>query len=154
MYVSVSAPNESQPREPIKGSIRDRVSIDERPRIVEEKKRIGDWEIDLMMGGQGGGALLTLVERKSRFSRIEPVDSKHASYVAQVLINALRNQRQQVHTMTMDNGNKVAQHQKSRNHYEPMSTLPIPIAPGTEGSTRIPTASYGNTFPKALNLKR
>jgi transposase, IS30 family len=65
-----------------KGSIPHRVSIDDRPAIVEEKNRIGDWEVDLMMGGHGGGGLLTLVERKSRFTRMEPVLSKHADHVS------------------------------------------------------------------------
>ena len=41
------------------------------------------------MGGQGGGALLTVVERKSRFTRIALVESKHADHVAEVLIDAL-----------------------------------------------------------------
>ena len=52
-----------------KGRVSNRVSIDDRPLIVEEKTRIGDWEGDLMMGGQGGGALATLVDRKSRWTR-------------------------------------------------------------------------------------
>ena len=33
-----------------RGQIKDRVSIDQRPAIVDEKSRIGDWEIDLVMG--------------------------------------------------------------------------------------------------------
>jgi len=73
-----------------KGSILHRVSIDDRPAIVDEKTRIGDWEVDLMMGGHGGGGLLTLVDRKTRFTRIEPVLSKHADHVADVIIRALR----------------------------------------------------------------
>ncbi len=42
-----------------------RVSIDERPAIVDEKSRLGDWEADLVVGAKGQGAIVTLVERRS-----------------------------------------------------------------------------------------
>jgi IS30 family transposase len=45
--------------------------MDDRPDIVDEKTRIGDGEVDLMMGRHGGGGLLTLVDRTTRFTRIE-----------------------------------------------------------------------------------
>jgi transposase, IS30 family len=54
-----------------KGSIPHQGSIDDRLAIVDEKTRIGDWEVDLMMGRHGGGGLLTLVDRKTRFTRME-----------------------------------------------------------------------------------
>ena len=80
-----------------------------------EKTRIGDWEVDLMMGGHGGGGLLTLLDRKTRFIRIEPVLSKHADHVADVIIRALSEIKGQVHTLTMDNGNEFAQHKRVAN---------------------------------------
>jgi IS30 family transposase len=95
-----------------KGSIPHRISIDDRPAIVDEKTRIDDGEVDLMMGGHGGGGLLTLVDRKIRFTRIEPVLSKQADYVADVIIGALSEIKGQVHTLTMDNGNEFAQHKR------------------------------------------
>ena len=55
-----------------KGSIPHRISIDDRPAIVDEKARIGDWEVDLMMGGHGGGGLLTLLDRKLASPALSP----------------------------------------------------------------------------------
>ena len=49
-----------------RGQIPDRVSIDDRPRIVETKERIGDWEADTVIGRNHKGAIITLVERKSK----------------------------------------------------------------------------------------
>ena len=43
--------------------IRERVSIDERPEVVEARSRIGDWEADTVIGKPGGAVLVTLVER-------------------------------------------------------------------------------------------
>jgi IS30 family transposase len=51
-----------------RGYIKDRVSIDERPQVVDDKERIGDWEIDLVIGKGHSGALVTIVERKTSFT--------------------------------------------------------------------------------------
>jgi len=51
-----------------RGQIRGRVSIDERPEIVEERSRTGDWEVDTVIGKPGGPVLLTLAERRTRYS--------------------------------------------------------------------------------------
>ena len=50
--------------------IRNRVSIDDRPVIVDEKTRLGDWEIDTGIGKNHQGALVTLVDRASKFTLI------------------------------------------------------------------------------------
>ena len=51
---------------PCKGNIVDRVSIEERPAIVNERKRLGDYEIDLIVGPKNKGAILTIIDRMSR----------------------------------------------------------------------------------------
>ncbi|WP_255358628.1 IS30 family transposase [Moritella sp. JT01] len=51
-----------------RGYIKNRISIDERPQVVDDKSRIGDWEIDLIIGKGHSGALLTIVERKTSFT--------------------------------------------------------------------------------------
>lgn len=48
------------------------------PLFVEEKTRIGDWNIDTVIGQNHQGALVTLVDRVSKFTLIKKVDSKHA----------------------------------------------------------------------------
>ena len=50
-----------------RGLIKNRVTIDDRPKIVEEKSRIGDWEGDTVIGKNHKGGLVTLAERKSRY---------------------------------------------------------------------------------------
>ncbi len=53
-----------------RGKIPNRVSIDERPEIVEERSRVGDWEGDCVIGKNHQGALVTLVERKSLYKLV------------------------------------------------------------------------------------
>jgi IS30 family transposase len=92
-----------------RGIIPDRKSIDERPAIVEQRQRLGDWEGDLMIGKNHQGAALTLVERKSRFTLIRKVDGKQALLVAKAIITCL-DWVPAVETLTNDNGTEFAEH--------------------------------------------
>ena len=95
-----------------RGQIPDRVSIDERPQIVDSKERIGDWEIDTLIGKNRKGALITAVERKSMYTRICHVASKRADLVTDKIINMLRPIKSKVHTITVDNGKEFSFHKK------------------------------------------
>ena len=64
-----------------RGVIPGRVDISARPRIVEDKRRIGDWEIDTVIGSRHRGALVTMVDRASKFTFLELVASKTAAAV-------------------------------------------------------------------------
>ena len=93
-----------------RGQIKDRVSIDQRPAIVEEKSRIGDWEIDLVMGRPRTGALVSLVERRSRYTVLGKVGSKQAEQVAATTIALLAPYKEHTQTITADNGKEFAHH--------------------------------------------
>ncbi len=49
-------------------AIKNAVSIDDRPSIVDSKERLGDWEIDTVLGKHGTGAMVTILERKLDFT--------------------------------------------------------------------------------------
>jgi IS30 family transposase len=136
-----------------KGSIPHRVSIDDRPAIVDEKTRIGDWEVDLMMGRHGGGGLLTLVDRKTRFTRMEPVLSKHADHVADVIIRALSEIKGQVHTLTMDNGNEFAQHKRVAKALLAKVYFAHPHCAWERGANENTNGLLRQYFPKGTNFK-
>lgn len=65
-----------------RGRILGRRSIHDRPAIIDELGRYGDWEIDTVIGKRGTGAIVTILERKSRFYLLRKVTSKHAESVA------------------------------------------------------------------------
>jgi IS30 family transposase len=92
-----------------RGIIPDRKSIDERPAMVEQRQRLGDWEGDLIIGKNHQGAALTLVERKSRFTLIRKVDGKQALPVANAIIASLK-WVPAMETLTNDNGKEFAEH--------------------------------------------
>ncbi len=95
-----------------RGIIIDRVSIDKRPKIVERKNRIGDFEIDTVIGRHHVGALVTVVDRKSKFTLIKKVKSKQAKEVTKALIDMLRPLKPITKTITSDNGKEFAYHKE------------------------------------------
>jgi len=94
-----------------RGQIAGRIGIAQRPPIVEEKTRLGDWEIDTVIGQNHKGALVTIVDRKSKFTLIKKVDSKHAEGVTAATIALLGPYRDHVLTITSDNGKEFAGHE-------------------------------------------
>jgi IS30 family transposase len=94
-----------------RGSIKNRISIDERPPIVAAKTRIGDWEGDLIIGKDQQGALVTLADRVSRYTLSGLVKSKHAEGVTAVIQSLLEPHRDRCYTITLDNGKEFAGHE-------------------------------------------
>lgn len=94
-----------------RGTIRNRVSIEERPDIVAQKSRIGDWEGDTVIGKNHKGGFVTLAERKSRYVLAGHISSKHAEGVTAVVTRLLKPHKRQCHTITFDNGKEFADHE-------------------------------------------
>ena len=80
--------------------------------MVEKKSRIGDWEIDTVIGKGYRGVLVTLAERKSKFALIGHSLSKEAEQVTWVTLELLEPFKQITHTITSDNGKEFARHQE------------------------------------------
>jgi transposase, IS30 family len=93
------------------GPIKNRVVIDDRPEIVNEKKRLGDWEIDTIIGKKSKRAIVTLVERVSKKTLIGQVGTKKADFVSAQTIRLLSAIKPYVLTITADNGSEFAYHE-------------------------------------------
>ncbi|MDO4224309.1 MAG: IS30 family transposase [Bergeyella zoohelcum] len=86
--------------------------ISQRPTIVNDKKRFGDWEVDLIEGKNHSSFALTLVERKSAFCLVQKLENKKAETVAKAIINSLAPYRKWVKTITSDNGKEFSNHER------------------------------------------
>jgi IS30 family transposase len=84
--------------------------IDQRPSVVEERSRLGDWEMDSVIGRPGNSVLVTMVERVSRYMLIALATSKEAIVVGEAILSAMHPHREKVLTITYDNGKKCAHH--------------------------------------------
>ena len=90
------------------GQIKNKISIEERSKIVDTRSRFGDWEADLVSGAKHKGFLVTLLERNSGFVRIGHVRHKESYLVKAEIIRLLAEYR--VKTITFDNGKEFAGH--------------------------------------------
>jgi IS30 family transposase len=94
-----------------RGQLSNRVSIDQRPVIVERRTRLGDWELDTMIGKGHQQAIVSLTERKSRLALIAKVPTKEAAGVKNAVLKLLTPLSDYVHTITSDNGKEFACHE-------------------------------------------
>jgi len=67
-----------------------RISIDDRPAVVETRRRIGDWELDTIIGKDHQQAIVSLTERKSRLTLIHKVEQKTADKGSKAIIHLLK----------------------------------------------------------------
>lgn len=122
-----------EPRE-YKGKIKNRITIDERPEIINQRKRLGDFEIDLIVGPKNKGAILTAVDRLSRRCIIEKLSSKSAKEIKAVLLNAFNNYDCQAHSITSDNGSEFTMHEEISKELEVDYYFAHPYASYERGS--------------------
>jgi len=96
-----------------RGQIPNRVSIDERPELVEERSRLGDWEGDTMVGKGRSGCVVTNVDRASRYTVARKLDRPTAGAVTAALHQAMRRvPGDRRRTQTFDNGREFAGHEE------------------------------------------
>jgi len=95
-----------------RGQIKNRVNINKRPKIVDTKARFGDFEVDTIIGKDHKGAIVTLVDRKSKFTLMKIVESKKAEVVTQAIVELLYPIKKLLHTITSDNGKEFSYHEE------------------------------------------
>lgn len=92
-------------------NIPNRISIHDRP-VEANGKRFGDWEMDTIIGKDGKGAILTLTERSTNFLiACKLKHGKNAHECAKAAVAQLFAYRDQVHTITTDNGSEFCAHE-------------------------------------------
>ena len=135
-----------------RGSIKNRVSIEQRPAIVDQKTRLGDWEGDTVIGCQQQGVIVTLVERFSRFTLARNVGSKHAVGVAQAINDLLDSHQHKCHTITFDNGKEFALHARITEHLKTDVFFAHPYHSWERGLNENTNGLLRQYFPKKTNF--
>ena len=100
------------PGEAGRGLIPGRVDISERPAAAGTKSRVGDWEVDTVIGAGHKGVLVTAVDRMSKYVLFQAVPRKTAALVGEALVTMLAPFRPLVLTLTADNGKEFAGHRE------------------------------------------
>ena len=93
-------------------AIKNRVPIDKRPQIVNDRGRFGDWEIDTIIGENNRGAIVTMVERTTAYFMMEKLEhGKNAQELTKTVYKMLLAYINHVHSITGDNGTEFADHE-------------------------------------------
>ena len=135
-----------------RGCIPNQVSIDDRPAIVDSKRRFGDWEGDTVIGKGHRGALVTLVERKSLYTVIRAVLYKTAEAVRNAVVDGLTPYIDRVHTITYDNGREFADHEGMASDLEARIYFAHPYASWERGLNENTNGLIRQYFPKDRDL--
>lgn len=134
------------------GQLKDTVSIDQRPAIVDRKVRIGDWEVDTVIGKAHRQALVTLNERKSMYTLIAHVKERTAEAMTRVMVRLLSRFNNRVHTITSDNGKKFAEHIAIARKLKARLYFAHPYASWERGQNENINGLIRQYFPKGMDF--
>ena len=136
-----------------RGCIPNRVGIEQRPAIVEEKSRLGDWEIDTVVGKQGqGSAIVTMVDRASKYTLLAKIDCRRAECVEEALLRKLQPIKDSVHTITSDNGKEFSTHSKVSQALDAQFYFANPYHSWERGLNEHTNGLVRQYLPKGLSL--
>jgi IS30 family transposase len=135
-----------------RGQLPNRVSIEQRPEIVEQRQRIGDWEVDTMIGKRHHQAIVTLTERKSRFALLRKVEQKTAKQVRNAVVDLLKPVSDRVHTLTSDNGKEFAESEEIAKELKADFFFAHPYAAWERGTNENMNGLIRQYFPKKCDF--
>ena len=135
-----------------RGKLPNRVSIEERPVIVEQRQRIGDWEVDTIVGKGHHQGIVTLIERKSRFALLSKVEQRTADKVSKAMIDLLLPVSDRLHTITADNGKEFAEHERVANELQVDFYFAHPNAAWERGANENMNGLVRQYIPKKCNF--
>lgn len=93
-----------------RGCLKNRISIENRPAKAGKRTRIGDKEMDIVLGKNRKPGLLVLQDRKTRFTRLEKLKGKSAAYIEKKINKVISRFEHGVKTITTDNDLAFANH--------------------------------------------
>lgn len=137
-----------------RGQIPNRTSIDERPKIVASKGRYGDWEADTIVGARHKGGILSIVERKSKLTRLRKLATKASAEMKDNTIELLAPLAAKVHTITVDNGKEFCDHELIAAGLQARIYFAHPYASWERGLNENTNGLIRQYFPKKYDFAR
>ena len=135
-----------------RGQIPNRTSIDERPQAAEDRSRLGDWEADTIIGKRKKGAIVTLVDRESRYLRMGLVEQRTKEAVKEMIIFLLDGYP--VHTITCDNGKEFTEHEEIARALGAEVYFAHPYASWERGTNENTNGLIRQYFPKNTEFRK
>ena len=133
--------------------IPNRLSITARPKEVEKKARLGDWECDTVIGKDRKSALVTVVDRASLYTLCSRVLSRSARVVSQAIIRLLRPFKDRVKTLTFDNGSEFVKHETIAHALAAQTYFAHPYSSWERGVNENTNGLLRQFFPKPTDFR-
>ena len=128
--------------------------IRDRPEIIEQRLRLGDFEGDTVLGPPGTGGVATLVDRKSRYTIIVKIQSKDANHVHQKLKERLRElDEKHRRSITFDNGTEFARCHRLEAHLGLKLYFADPGCPYQRGTNENTNGLIRQYYPKGTDFR-
>ena len=141
-------------REDRRGQMPGRRMIDERPQVVNDRRRIGDWEGDTVEGIKGSGFFGTYVDRKARYPVAVKVEDKSADTVTKATLAALKKlPPKKVRTITFDNGKEFAGFKELERGLDMRSYFARPYHSCERGTNENTNGLLRQFFPKGTDFR-
>jgi transposase, IS30 family len=137
-----------------RGQLRDIVVISERPAEVADRAVPGHWEGDLLLGARGHSAIVTLVERHTRYVMLARIgrDKTSPAVCEAIARKILELPEQLARSLTWDRGREMAGHAQ----FTVRTGLPVyfcdPHSPWQRGSNENTNGLLRQYFPKGTDL--
>jgi IS30 family transposase len=137
----------------LRGHIPNRTDISERPVVVDERRRYGDWEGDTMVGYHHQGRFVTHVERKSRYLLAARVDTGTSEAFNQASLELFhRVPERYCKTLTLDNGSENVGYEKIEKELGFKVYFAKPYASWQRGANENTNGLLRRYFPKGTDL--
>lgn len=132
---------------------RRRKSIEVRPIEADQRLENGHFERDLMLGLRGTGAVLAVVDRKTRFTLLTKVDTTHAEVVNNATAKICAKSRLKIRTMTNDNGHEFGEFWTLEEKLEAPVFFTHPLCPWERGTVENTIGLLRQYLPKGIDLR-
>lgn len=136
-----------------RGILTNRNPIENRPKIVDEKERFGDFELDTVIGKNHKGAIVTLNDRCTGLFKIKKVASKDSKLVKQAVVELLTEIKPFIHTITSDNGKEFAMHQEISKELDIDFYFANPYSPWERGANENLNGLLRQYIPKSSSFE-
>ena len=128
------------------------MDIDLRPKIVEERTRFGDLELDTIVGKDHQGGLVSINDRMTGLIKLSKITVKDAAQVEEKIVELLTEWKPLLHTLTSDNGKEFANHRRISSTLEVDFFFAKPHHPWERGSNENCNRLVRQFFPKGTDF--
>lgn len=139
---------------PTRGVLLGKRHISERARIVERRSRLGDWEVDTVMGTGSSHCLLTFVERKSGFALIRKLRARTMAQATAGALSVIARMTRRFKTITLDNGTEFHDYEQWERRFPVKCYFATPYHSWERGSSENLNGLIRQYLPKGTSMRR